>query len=35
MNTISILLDEIYDLAKKTLLFNGCDEETQAFYQIQ
>ena len=27
MNTISISLDEIYDLAKKTLLFNGCDEE--------
>jgi len=28
MNTISISLDEIYDLAKKTLLFNGCDEES-------
>ena len=27
MNTISISLEEIYDLAKKTLLFNGCDEE--------
>jgi len=27
MSTISISLDEIYDLAKKTLLFNGCDEE--------
>ena len=27
MNAISISLDEIYDLAKKTLLFNGCDEE--------
>ena len=27
MNTISISLDEIYDLAKKTLLSNGCDEE--------
>ena len=27
MNTISISLDDIYDLAKKTLLFNGCDEE--------
>ena len=27
MNTISISLKEIYDLAKKTLLFNGCDEE--------
>jgi len=26
MNTISISLDEIYDLAKKTLLSNGCDE---------
>ena len=27
MNTISISLEEIYDLAKKTLIFNGCDEE--------
>jgi len=27
MGTISLSLDEIYDLAKKTLLFNGCDEE--------
>ena len=27
MSTISMSLDEIYDLAKKTLLFNGCDEE--------
>ena len=27
MNAISISLDEIYDLAKRTLLFNGCDEE--------
>jgi len=27
MNTISLSLDEIYDLAKKTLLFNSCDEE--------
>ena len=27
MNTISISLEEIYALAKKTLLFNGCDEE--------
>ena len=27
MSTISISLDEIFDLAKKTLLFNGCDEE--------
>ena len=27
MSTISISLEEIYDLAKKTLLFNGCDEE--------
>ena len=27
MATISLSLDEIYDLAKKTLLFNGCDEE--------
>ena len=27
MPTISLTLDEIYDLAKKTLLINGCDEE--------
>ena len=27
MKTISLSLKEIYDLAKKTLLFNGCDEE--------
>jgi len=27
MSTISLSLDKIYDLAKKTLLFNGCDEE--------
>ena len=27
MSTISLSLEEIYDLAKKTLLFNGCDEE--------
>ena len=27
MATTSLSLNEIYDLAKKTLLFNGCDEE--------
>jgi delta1-piperideine-2-carboxylate reductase len=27
MSTTSLTLDEICDLAKKTLLFNGCDEE--------
>ena len=27
MATTSLSLDEIYNLAKKTLLFNGCDEE--------
>ena len=27
MSTISLSLDDIYDLAKKTLLSNGCDEE--------
>jgi len=27
MSTISLSLDEIYDLAKRTLFFNGCDEE--------
>ena len=28
MNTISLTLNEIFDLAKKTLLANGCDDET-------
>ncbi len=28
MNTISLSLDEIYNLANKTLLANGCDKET-------
>ena len=27
MSKISLSLNEIYDLAKKTLIFNGCDEE--------
>ncbi len=27
MSTTSLSLDEIYNLAKKTLLFNGCDDE--------
>ena len=27
MNTTPLSLDEIYDLAKKTLIFNGCDDE--------
>tara|TARA_Y100000590_G_scaffold469728_1_gene659369 strand:- start:2794 stop:3795 length:1002 start_codon:yes stop_codon:yes gene_type:complete len=27
MSTISINLNDIYDLAKKTLIFNGCDED--------
>tara|TARA_Y100001970_G_scaffold105050_1_gene131522 strand:+ start:16783 stop:17784 length:1002 start_codon:yes stop_codon:yes gene_type:complete len=27
MGTISLKLDEIYDLAKKSLLYNGCDEQ--------
>ena len=27
MNTVSLSLDEIYELANKTLLANGCDEE--------
>ena len=26
MTTVSLTLNEIYDLAKRTLLFNGCDE---------
>ena len=28
MSTISLTLNEVFDLAKKTLLANGCDEET-------
>ena len=28
MSTVSLTLDEILDLAKKTLLANGCDDET-------
>ena len=28
MSTVSLSLDEIYNLAKKTLLANGCDDET-------
>ena len=28
MSTISLKLDEILDLAKKTLFANGCDNET-------
>ena len=28
MSTVSLTLDEIYNLAKKTLLANGCDDET-------
>ena len=27
MSTVSLSLNEIFDLAKKTLLANGCDEE--------
>ena len=27
MDTVSLSLKEIYDLAKETLLANGCDEE--------
>ena len=28
MKTLSLTLDEIFELAKKTLLSNACDEET-------
>ena len=28
MGTVSLTLDEIFELAKKTLLANGCDDET-------
>ena len=28
MKTLSLTLDEVFELAKKTLLANGCDEET-------
>ncbi len=30
MTTVSLSLHEIYDLAKKTLLANDCDEETSS-----
>ena len=30
MATVSLKLDEIFDLAKKTLLANGCDDETSS-----
>ena len=30
MTSVSLTLDEIFDLAKKILLANGCDEETAA-----
>ena len=30
MATVSLTLDEIFDLAKKTLLANGCDDETSS-----
>jgi len=30
VSTVSLTLDEIFDLAKKTLLVNGCDEETSS-----
>ncbi len=28
MSTVSLTLNEIFELAKKTLLANGCDDET-------
>ena len=28
MSTVSLTLDQIFDLAKKTLLANGCDDDT-------
>ena len=27
MSTISLTLEDIYNLSKKTLLFNGCDNQ--------
>ena len=30
MTSVSLTLDEIFDLAKKTLLANGCDDETSS-----
>jgi len=30
MATVSLKLDEIFDLGKKTLLANGCDDETSS-----
>ena len=32
MNTVSLSLKEILDLAKKTLLANGCDEENAQYF---
>ena len=32
MSTIPLTLDEIFDLAKKTLLANGCDDEGIPIY---
>ena len=32
MTTVSLTLDEIFELAKKTLLANGCDDETAVSY---
>jgi len=31
MNTVSLTLNEILELAKKTLLANGCDEKMPVF----
>ena len=28
MSTVSLTLEKIFELAKKTLLANGCDDET-------
>ena len=34
MSTVSLTLNEIYDLAKKTLLSNGCDDKTASILSV-
>ena len=34
MTTTSLTLDEIHDLAKSTLLANGCDDETSSILNL-
>ena len=34
MTTVSLSLDEIFELAKKTLLANGCDDDTANKFRL-